>query len=98
MFSIFFDTHETPMIGEDKYFYYTNDKMEAWEVKLSCPRLHNCLIIEKAFNSFIKHIFVQDLLCAKKQYIKSKKYSSENDMDVPSGRFCYIGEKDIGKR
>lgn len=25
----YFFTRETPMIGDDKYFYYTNDKTEA---------------------------------------------------------------------
>lgn len=48
-----------------------------------------------AFSFFIQHIFVQDLLCAKEHYIRSKKYSSEKDTEVPSWRFCYIGGKDI---
>lgn len=51
-----------------------------------------------AFSFFIQHIFVQDLLCAKEHYIRSKKYSSEKDTEVPSWRFCYIGGKDIGKK
>ena len=29
MFIFFFYAHETPRIGYDKYFYYTNDKMES---------------------------------------------------------------------